>query len=175
MAVVAGHDGVDEIAPRSSGVCAAAALAPRAASKAPHPKITPRFIPALQCPAGRAPAAITSSPGGNIAAQAQLAIALSPENDGGRIRDKKRQRLGAALDRVASGAALRRRRCLRRLRRRRLHRSGILALGLDIAIDELDHRDRSGITVAEACLEHAGITAVAVLVAGSEHLEQLLD
>src|SRR5262249_21310639 len=53
--------------------------------------------------------------------------------------------------------------------------TGILALRLDVAIDELDHRDRRGIAVAKARLEHAGVAAVAVLVAGAEHLEQLLD
>src|SRR5262245_23252934 len=57
----------------------------------------------------------------------------------------------------------------------RLHRSGILPFRLDVAVDELDDRDRSGIAVAEAGLEHAGIAAAAVLVAGGEHLEQFLD
>src|SRR5262249_2648461 len=56
----------------------------------------------------------------------------------------------------------------------RLHRSGILPLRLDVAVDELDDCDRGGIAVAEAGLEHAGIAAAAVLVAGREHLEQLL-
>ena len=46
-----------------------------------------------------------------------------------------------------------------------LHRAGIEALGIVIAVDEFDHRDRRGIAVAEAGLEHAGIAALAVLVA----------
>src|SRR4029077_402497 len=56
-----------------------------------------------------------------------------------------------------------------------LHRPGILALGLDIAIDELNHRDRGGIAVAEAGLHNARITAIAILVARADHLEELLD
>src|SRR5262249_35106740 len=56
-----------------------------------------------------------------------------------------------------------------------LHRPGVRALGLDVAIDELDHRDRRGIAVAEARLANTGVAAVAVLVAGAERLEQLLD
>src|SRR5215469_16584746 len=54
-------------------------------------------------------------------------------------------------------------------------RPGIEALGGLVAIHELDHGDRCGITIAEAGLEHAGIAAVALLVAGAEHLEELLD
>src|SRR5580700_12229533 len=57
----------------------------------------------------------------------------------------------------------------------RLNGPGILALGLDVAIDELDHRDCRGIAIAEAGLHDAGIAAVAVLVARADHLEQLLD
>src|SRR6202040_513003 len=57
----------------------------------------------------------------------------------------------------------------------RLNGTRILAFGLDVAIDELDHRDRRGIAVAEAGLHDAGIAAVAVLVARPDHLEQLLD
>src|SRR5580698_3392057 len=52
---------------------------------------------------------------------------------------------------------------------------GILALGFDVAIDELDHRNRRGIAVAEAGLHDAGIAAIAVLVARADHLEQFLD
>ena len=56
-----------------------------------------------------------------------------------------------------------------------LHRPGIEALGGLVAIDELDHRHRRVVAVAEAGLEHAGIAAVALLVAGAQHVEQLLD
>src|SRR5580704_4651282 len=62
-----------------------------------------------------------------------------------------------------------------RLGVRRLHRSGILALGLDVAIDELDHRDRRVVAVAEARLHDAQIAAVTLLVAWADDLEQLLD
>src|SRR4051795_5350451 len=55
-----------------------------------------------------------------------------------------------------------------------LHRSGVLTLRLDVAIDKLDHRDGRGIAVAETRLEHSGIAAVAILVARTQHLEQLL-
>src|SRR6516162_355401 len=57
----------------------------------------------------------------------------------------------------------------------RLHRSGVLPFRLHVAIDEFDDRDGGGIAIAEAGLEDAGIAAVAVLVAGTEHLEQFLD
>src|SRR5215472_10352615 len=55
-----------------------------------------------------------------------------------------------------------------------LHRAGVEPLGVDVAVDELDHRDRRGIAVAVAGLEHARIAAVAVLVARADHLKQLL-
>jgi hypothetical protein len=66
------------------------------------------------------------------------------------------------------------------LRRARLRlfipdRSGIHALRVLVAVDEFDHRARGGIAVAEPGLEHAGVAAVALLVAGREHLEELLD
>src|ERR1019366_5625714 len=56
-----------------------------------------------------------------------------------------------------------------------LRRPGILALGLDVAVDELDHRLRGAVAVTEASLEHAGIAALAVLVARADHVEQFLD
>src|SRR5437899_748172 len=58
-----------------------------------------------------------------------------------------------------------------RLRGRRLFgpplrdRPGILPTRIDIAVDQLDHADRGGIPIAETGLEHAGIAALAVLVA----------
>src|ERR1700751_1076579 len=55
-----------------------------------------------------------------------------------------------------------------------LHRPGVLTLPLDVAIDKLDHRDRRGIAVAEPRLEPSGIASVAILVARTQHLEQLL-
>src|ERR1700751_1877985 len=56
-----------------------------------------------------------------------------------------------------------------------LHRAGVLALGIDVAIDELDHGHRGIVAVAEAGLDDAGVAALAVLVAGRQHIEQLLD
>src|SRR5215211_5196591 len=64
-------------------------------------------------------------------------------------------------------------RALRRLRL--LRRAGILAPRLFVAVDELDHRHRGVVAEAEAGLEHAAIAAAALLVARSEHLEELLD
>src|ERR1700751_1964556 len=64
---------------------------------------------------------------------------------------------------------------LRRFRFLRLDRPGILALGIDVAVDELDHRHRGVVAVAEARLDDAGVAALSVLVAGGEHIEQLLD
>src|ERR1700704_890937 len=58
---------------------------------------------------------------------------------------------------------------------RLLHRAGIQALGIDVTLDELDHRDRRVVAVAKARLHDAGIAAVAVLVARAQHVEQLLD
>src|SRR5690606_36726826 len=56
-----------------------------------------------------------------------------------------------------------------------LHRPGILALGGLVAINELDHRHRGVVAIAEAGLEDADVAAVALLVAGAKHVEQLLD
>src|SRR5581483_7728786 len=78
----------------------------------------------------------------------------------------------------ARGAAfeIRHRRGLRRLGfRLLLRRPGVLAFGVDVAIDELDHRHRCVVAIAETGLDDAGVAAVAVLVAGRQHVEQLLD
>src|SRR5580700_7698964 len=61
---------------------------------------------------------------------------------------------------------------LRRFRRLFLHRAGIESLGVDVAVDEFDHRHRRVVAVAEAGLDDAGIAALAVLVAGRDHIEQ---
>src|SRR3954469_4323310 len=53
-------------------------------------------------------------------------------------------------------------------------REVLAALGVLIAIDELDHADRGGIAVAIAGLQHARITAITILVAWSDDLEELL-
>src|SRR5690349_18754316 len=53
------------------------------------------------------------------------------------------------------------------------HRAGILALGADVAIDELDHRDRGGVRRADAGLDDPRVAAVAAGVARSDHVEQL--
>src|SRR5258708_38203865 len=48
----------------------------------------------------------------------------------------------------------------------------ILALRLDVAVDELDHRQRGVVAIAEARLDDAQIAAGAGLVAGADHVEQ---
>src|SRR3954453_16786636 len=53
-------------------------------------------------------------------------------------------------------------------------REVLAALGVLIAIDELDHADRRGIAVAIAGLHHPRITTIAVLVAGPDDLQELL-
>src|SRR3954463_3361564 len=53
------------------------------------------------------------------------------------------------------------------------HRSGILALGADVAVDELDHRDRGSIRRTDARLDDARVAAVAVSVSRSYDVEQL--
>src|SRR3974390_3715050 len=53
-----------------------------------------------------------------------------------------------------------------------LHRPGIFAARLDVSVDELDDRLRAGIAVAEASPEHAGVAALALLVARADHAEQ---
>src|SRR5271157_102418 len=58
---------------------------------------------------------------------------------------------------------------------RPLDRTRILALGLDVAVDELDHRYRRVVAGAEARLHDAGVAAVAALVARAEDVDQLLD
>src|SRR5206468_1062042 len=54
-----------------------------------------------------------------------------------------------------------------------LHRARILALGIDVAIDELDHGHRGIVALAEAGLQHAAIAARTGLVARPEHVEEL--
>src|SRR5437899_10143193 len=56
-----------------------------------------------------------------------------------------------------------------------LHRAGIQALGVDVAVDELDNGHRGIVAVAEAGLDDAGVAALAVLVAGRQRVEQLPD
>jgi len=56
-----------------------------------------------------------------------------------------------------------------------LHRAGIQALCFDIAVDELDHPNRRRIAMTEARLEDPGVTALAILVARRQHIEELLD
>src|SRR6185312_4404192 len=56
----------------------------------------------------------------------------------------------------------------------RLDRTRILALGLGIAIDQLDHRHRRGIAMAEACLVDAAIAAGALAVALGERGHHLV-
>src|SRR6185437_12314117 len=55
-----------------------------------------------------------------------------------------------------------------------LHRTRIEALGVHVAVDELDHRDRGIIAIAIAGLEDSGIAALAVLIAATEHRKELL-
>src|SRR5216683_2821463 len=83
-------------------------------------------------------------------------------------RERRRRSL-TRLERVTSG-----RRGLFRLRGS-LDRAGIEALGVGIAVDQLDHGHRRGVAVAEASLEYAGVAAAALLVALGESGEDLLD
>src|SRR6185436_16634259 len=83
--------------------------------------------------------------------------------------DKKKRRPRAPLLNNARKGSLR---CFRFLF---LHRARIQALGIDIAVDELDHGHRRVVAVAEAGLDDAGVTALAVLVAGRQRVEQLAD
>ncbi len=53
--------------------------------------------------------------------------------------------------------------------------TGVLALGVDVAVDEFDHGHRRVVAVAEAGLDDAGVAALAVLVAGRQRVEQLPD
>src|SRR5262249_23666461 len=55
------------------------------------------------------------------------------------------------------------------------HRTRILAPWRLVALDDLDHRGRRVVAVAEPGLHDAQIAAVALLVARADHLEQLLD
>src|ERR1700719_1807285 len=64
---------------------------------------------------------------------------------------------------------------LRRFRGLFLHRAGIEALGIDVAVDEFDHGHRRVVAVAEAGLDDAGVAALPVLVTGRQRVEQLLD
>src|SRR5688572_5584275 len=52
-------------------------------------------------------------------------------------------------------------------------RAGILSFGCNIAVDELDHRHRRIVAVAEAGLEDPHVAAGATLVAGAQHVDQL--
>src|SRR5690606_11372156 len=52
-------------------------------------------------------------------------------------------------------------------------RAGILALGIDVAIDEFDHGQRGIVAIAEAGLEDAQVAAIALLVARAENGEEL--
>src|SRR5262249_39558385 len=67
------------------------------------------------------------------------------------------------------------RRSRRFLRLLILRRAGILTPGVNVAVDELDHRDRCRVAVTEPGLEHARIAAVALLVARADDVEELLD
>src|SRR5215510_12292980 len=65
------------------------------------------------------------------------------------------------------------RRSGRSLRLLLVRRAGILAPGVDVAVDEFDHRDRRRVAVAEPGLEHARVAAVALLVARTDDVEEL--
>src|SRR5690349_3664359 len=54
-----------------------------------------------------------------------------------------------------------------------LHRDGVEALGIDVAIDELDHGDSGVVAVAIAGLEDAEVATVPLLVARADGLEEL--
>jgi len=52
-----------------------------------------------------------------------------------------------------------------------LHRAGVETLGIDVAVDELDHRHRRVVTVAETRLDDAGITALPILIPGGQNIK----
>ena len=54
-----------------------------------------------------------------------------------------------------------------------LHRARILSLGRDVAIDELDDRHLGGVRGADAGLDHAGVTTVAIGIARGQNVKQL--
>src|SRR6185437_4115234 len=56
-----------------------------------------------------------------------------------------------------------------------LHRAGILALGLNVAIDKFDHRHGGVVAGPKSRLHNPRITAVAVLVSRTQDVDQLLD
>src|ERR1700727_3728309 len=56
-----------------------------------------------------------------------------------------------------------------------LHGAGVLALGLNVAIDELDHRHGGIVAGAEPRLHDPRIAAIPILVARTQHVDQLLD
>src|SRR5712671_3501194 len=53
-------------------------------------------------------------------------------------------------------------------------RTGVLALGGGVALDELDHRHRRGVTEAETRLQDAQVAAVALGVARPQRGEELV-
>src|SRR5688572_22723817 len=53
------------------------------------------------------------------------------------------------------------------------HRAAVLALGVEVAVDQLDDAHRRGVAGAQAGLDDTGIAAVAVGVALRQHVEQL--
>ena len=54
-------------------------------------------------------------------------------------------------------------------------RYGYSKVGVDVAIDKLDDRQRGVVAVAEASFQDAGVAALAVLVALCERIEELHD
>src|ERR1700710_2170167 len=56
-----------------------------------------------------------------------------------------------------------------------LHRAAVLAFGGRVTLDQFDHRHVGGVTVADAGLQDAGITALPRLVALGERYEELAD
>jgi hypothetical protein len=54
-------------------------------------------------------------------------------------------------------------------------RARVLAHGLDLAIEEFEHRHRGVVAVAKSSLHGAGIAAVAGLLARPAHIDQFLE
>src|SRR3954447_23301616 len=150
--------------PRSTGVCADAAFA---VTKAASIKIQRICMNALRCapPEYRRPQRITAFPR-SVHTKIVLFVSASTAH----TRTNKKGGRSHPFSRSAITVRLRRRRLLGRPL---LHRPGVLAARIDVAVDELDDAHRRAVAMAVASLEHARVSAAARGVAWAEHVKQL--
>src|SRR4051794_40561689 len=150
--------------PRSTGVCADAAFA---VTKAASIKIQRICMNALRCapPEYRRPQRITALP---RSVHTKIVLFVSASATHARTNKKAAK---AALFSIRNSVRLGRRRLLGRPL---LHRPGVLAARIDVAVDELDHAHGRAVAMAITGLEHARVPAAARGVARAEHVEQLL-